>query len=202
MPGNENDIPPRSYLVPLNPRPYRFSHPAFDLVPIHSVANPPPDDKAKTAMVQAIPQRRDHQQWMDPGVSLTSDTLKVGICSQTMLSAHSTSGPCLLALGQELTPLHRQLVAPLAPPGLENGPPAFGFHSRPKSVHSLSAAHLGLPRSLRHSCTSSIRFTARNYTPFSPSLQIRVRWRVTKSLFTPGEKDTPGSGVQGAMQAG
>lgn len=80
------------------------------------------------------------------------------------------SGKC--TTGQPI--LHSQLMAPFAPPGFDNGAPAPSFHSSPKSVHPLAETFLGLPSSFRHFLSSLVRFTAHNYTPFSPSLQIRV----------------------------
>jgi hypothetical protein len=100
MPGYENDIPPRSYLIPLNSGSYRFAHPTFDLVPIHRLANPPPYCKTEATVLPAIGQYRHHQQPMNKGAPLAPVALKVGIRSQTVLSAHGTTGSGLEALRQ------------------------------------------------------------------------------------------------------
>jgi len=80
-------------------------------------------------------------------------------------------------------------MATFQPPCLENLASSLGLHPRPKSVHTLTTSHFGLPRSFRHTYSSLVRFTARNYTPFFPSLQVwhclRGRARPLKlPLFT------------------
>jgi hypothetical protein len=99
MPGNEQHIPSRSYLVPFHPHPHRFTHPPLYPVPGYRLSNSAPDGKAKSAVLQAIWQRRHHQKRMDLGTPLVSDTLKVGIRSQSMLSTHEIIGSWLAGQG-------------------------------------------------------------------------------------------------------
>jgi len=102
MPGNENDIPPHSNLVPLDSHPHRLTHPALDPVPVYRFPNPPPNDKTKATLVQVIGQYGHHQQGLGKGTPLTPDALKVSIRSQPVLSAHLlircpwTPGPLFL----------------------------------------------------------------------------------------------------------
>jgi hypothetical protein len=65
-----------------------------------------------------------------------------------------------------------QAMATFLSPGLEDSASSLGFHPSPKAMHALAAADLGLPCSFRHSNTSPIKITTRNYTFFSNSLQI------------------------------
>jgi hypothetical protein len=99
--GNENNVPPSNDLAFFSSLSYRFAHPPFDLIPFHSLSNPPPDDEAKAAVLQAVRERRQDQQGMGPGSPLPADTLKVGTGSQAILLAHHVTGPRPVAIGQE-----------------------------------------------------------------------------------------------------
>ncbi len=60
-----------------------------------------------------------------------------------------TGGP--YAIRRAFTDLYCQALATFLSPGLEDSAPSLGLHPSPKAVHPLAAAHLGLPRSFRHS---------------------------------------------------
>jgi hypothetical protein len=70
-----------------------------------------------------------------------------------------------------------EAIPALKPPGLQDQPPAFGFHTRPKAVHPLPVADFGLPCSFRHTTPSPVRFAVGNYTRLFASLQMLLpRW--------------------------
>jgi hypothetical protein len=99
-PGNKNNIPPCSYLVLLQPLPYRLSHPALYPIPCYGLPDPPPDREAEAAMFQIVALNREHQKGMDPCSALAPEALKVGIRSKTVLAVHIIARPWLHATGQ------------------------------------------------------------------------------------------------------
>ncbi len=104
-----------------------------------------------------------------------------------------TGGP--YAIRRAFTDLYCQALATFLSPGLEDSAPSFGLHPSPKAVHPLAPTHFGLPRSFRHSNTSPIRITTRNYTLFPGYLQIPTKAR---NLHLPGKAPDQGRDASGA----
>jgi hypothetical protein len=98
--GNENNIPPSSYLVLLQPLPHRLPHPALHSIPCDSFSDPPPDRKAKAAMFQIVTLKREYQKGMDPRSALAPEASKVGIRSKTVLAVHVIARPWQQATSQ------------------------------------------------------------------------------------------------------
>jgi hypothetical protein len=98
--GNQNNIPPGSYLVLLQPLPHRLPHPALYPIPCYGLPDPPPDREAEAAMFQIVALNRKHQKGMDPCSALAPEALKVGIRSKTVLAVHIIARPWLHATGQ------------------------------------------------------------------------------------------------------
>jgi hypothetical protein len=90
--SNENSIPPGSYLTLFDSNPYRFTHPALEPVPVHCFPDPPSYNETESAVPQTIGQYGEHQQRMNPGLSLTAKALKVNIRTKTMLLVHDITG--------------------------------------------------------------------------------------------------------------
>ncbi len=128
-------------------------------------------------MIEAVGQQPKYDEIRSPRFAMFTDLGELGVFPQPLLFSHPAS----------VADSHREPMATLQPPKLQNQPTAPSCHARPKTVLAHSGNLLRLPGPLRHTSPPQSR---RYYTSSPSPLSI---WGLHRACFSTQVSVVPGS---------